>query len=56
MEHGKFKTGLIHDRRSAAIALFLTGFIATLSFRTAFSHAPQKSHWLVSLDFTSLPI
>ena len=56
MEQGKNKSGLINNRRSAAIALCLTGFIAAQSFRAAFSHAPSNRHWLLPLDFMSLPI
>jgi hypothetical protein len=56
MEQRRYKLGLIPDRRTAAIALCSTGFIAVQSFRAVFSHAPRNSHWLFPLDFMSLPI
>jgi hypothetical protein len=56
MEQQEPKPRLIGNRRIAAIALCCTGFIAAQSFRAIFAHAPHDSHWLVSLDFMSLPI
>jgi len=56
MELRKYQLGLIGNRRNAAIALCVTGFVAAQSFRGAFSHAPHNPHWLLSLEPISLPI
>jgi hypothetical protein len=56
MEQQERRPGLIRDRFDAAIAVCFTAFITVLSLRVAFSDTPHKPHWLISLDFTRLPI
>lgn len=56
MEPRTNQPGLIRNRRDAAIAVCLTGFVAAQSFRAAFSRAPRNPQWLLPLDFISLPI
>jgi hypothetical protein len=51
MEDRSDKPGLIRDRRKAVIGLALTGLVAAMTFRAAFSHSPHHSHWLLPLDF-----
>ena len=52
----KVQLGLISNRRNAAIAVCLTGFVAVQSFRGAFSQAPHNPDWLLPLDPISMPI
>jgi hypothetical protein len=56
MEQRKHKPELIGDKRTATIVLCCTAFIGALSIRAALSHAPRNPHWLISLDYISLPI
>jgi hypothetical protein len=56
MEQPKSKPQLMGNKLTAAIALCSTGLVGVQSFRAVFSHAPNRPHWLVSLDFVSVPI
>jgi hypothetical protein len=51
MEQPEFKSRLIHNKRGAVIAMFLTGYVAGLSFRHVLSHSQRKHHWLLDLDW-----
>src|SRR5579872_7275499 len=51
MERVEHKDGFIRTRRMAVIVLFVTGYIAALSFWQLLSDIPYKSHLLVPLDF-----
>lgn len=51
MEGRNHKPGLIHHRRNAVIGLVLTGLVAAMTLRAAFSRSPHHSHWLLPLDF-----
>ena len=63
MEQPEFKSGLIHNRRDAVIALCLTGFVAALtvwdvvsrSFQGAVYPSQQKLPWLLDLRFMLPP-
>ena len=50
MEQQGYAPRLIRNRRTAAVGLILTGYIAALTFRAVFSQSPHHSHWLVPLD------
>jgi hypothetical protein len=47
---------LIGNRRNAAIALCLTGFVTIQSVRAAVSNAPRNTHWLLSMDPIAVPL
>src|SRR5215469_4492591 len=47
---------LIGNRSGALVAVCLTGYLAVMDFRAAFSHIPRKSRWLIPLDSLPLPI
>ncbi len=49
MEQSENKPRLIESRRTAVVALCLTGFVAALSFREVVRHAQHKSYWLLDL-------
>lgn len=49
MEHREHKQQLIPNRRTAAIAVALTGYVAALTLRAAFWQAPYTLHWILSL-------
>ncbi|MGO9588445.1 MAG: hypothetical protein ACLP3K_00180 [Candidatus Acidiferrales bacterium] len=49
MDQSEDKARLIGNRRTAVVALCLTGFVAALSFRELLSHAQHKSYWLLDL-------
>jgi len=51
MEQREHKPRLISNRRTAIIALVLTGFLVAVTFRAVFSHSPHHSYWLFPLDF-----
>lgn len=51
MEGRNHNPGLFHHRRNAAIGLVLTGLVAAMSLRAAFSSSPHHSHGLLPLDF-----
>jgi hypothetical protein len=51
MEQPEFKPRLIHNKRGAVIAVFLTAYVAGLSFRDVLSHSQRKHHWLLDLDW-----
>jgi hypothetical protein len=48
------KLGLIRSKRTAIIAVVLTGLVAAMSFHAVFSHQERPSTWLLSLPF--LPV
>ena len=50
MEQQEYTPRLIRNRRTAIVGLILTGYIAVLTFRVAFSQSPHHSHWLLPLD------
>lgn len=47
MEEQRQNLGLIRGRRTALVNLILTGFIATISIRSAFSYHAHGAHWLI---------
>jgi hypothetical protein len=49
VEHREHKQRLIPNRRTAAIAVALTGYVAALTLRAAFSQSPHTFHWILSL-------
>jgi hypothetical protein len=50
MEQQGYTPRLIRNRGTAVVGLILTGYIAVLTFRAAFSQSPHHSHWLLPLD------
>jgi hypothetical protein len=50
MSNQEYTSRLIRNRRIAVVGLILTGYIAVLTFRAAFSQSPLHSHWLLPLD------
>ena len=50
MEQREHKPRLIGNRLSAIIGVVLTGYVAALTFRTAFSQSAHHSPWLLALD------
>ena|SRR6266851_4209037 len=47
----EYEARLIRNKSSALAGLLLTGFLAVMTFRAAFSHSPRNSYWLLPLDF-----
>jgi hypothetical protein len=54
MEQPEFKSRLIHNKRGAVIAVFMTAYVAGLSFRNVLSHSQRNQHWLLDLDWLVL--
>jgi hypothetical protein len=45
---------LINGKGTALVCVILTGYVAALTFRSAFSQSPHHSPWIFSTDF--LPV
>ncbi len=51
MGQPELKPRLIHTKRGAVIALFITGYAMALSFRDVLTHFQRQYHWLLDLDW-----
>jgi hypothetical protein len=55
MQQTEHKRGLIRDRGGAILVLCGTGVVTAQAFLLAFSDAPYKRHWQITLTFVRLP-
>ena len=51
MQQREHKPQLFLNRGAAAIGVVLTGYVAALTFRAAFSQSPHRFHWILPLDY-----